>query len=60
MRSNFCYIFILSCSGFTSCDSSQVFDEYKTVPDIWNKNESMQFNIVPPDTTNAYNLFENI
>lgn len=60
MRSNFCYIFILSCLGFTSCDSSQVFDEYKTVPDIWNKNESMQFNIVPPDTTNAYNLFVNI
>jgi len=58
MRSNFCYIFIFI--GLMSCDSNQVFDEYRTVPDVWNKNESIAFNLVPPDTTNAYNLFVNI
>ena len=60
MRSNFYHFFILSFVILMSCDSNQVFDEYKTVPDVWNKNESMQFNIVPPDTINAYNLFVNI
>ena len=60
MRSNFYYIFILVFSGLVSCDSNHVYDEYKTVPDVWNKNESITFNIKPPDTINAYNLFVNI
>ena len=44
----------------SSCDSNQVFDDYKSVPGAWNKEDVVQFNFTPPDTTNAYNLFVNI
>ena len=60
MRSNFYYIFVLVFSSLVSCDSNHVFDEYKTVPDVWNKSEIIEFNIEPPDTINTYNLFVNI
>ena len=43
-----------------SCDSNRVFDVYKTIPDNWNKDEVVTFDITPPDTTNAYNLFVNV
>ncbi|CDF81161.1 gliding motility protein GldH, partial [Formosa agariphila KMM 3901] len=44
----------------TSCDSNQVFDDYKSVPGTWNKDEVVQFNFTAPDTTNTYNFFVNI
>jgi len=43
-----------------SCDSNRVFDAYKTVPDAWNKNDVVSFNIEAPDSTEAYNLFVNL
>ena len=46
--------------GFTSCDSSQVFDAYKTIPNSWQKDSIISFNIIPPDTTQHYNLFVNV
>jgi len=46
--------------GFTSCDSSQVFDEYQSVPNSWHKDSVLEFNIIQPDTTKQYNLFVNI
>lgn len=45
---------------FCSCDSNQVFDEYKTVPNQWNKNEIIPFYVTAPDTINNYNLFVNL
>lgn len=59
MRNNICCIIILFI-GFLSCDSNQVFDEYKTIPSSWHKDSIINFNIIPPDTTNHYNLFVNI
>ncbi|MBP1838544.1 gliding motility lipoprotein GldH [Formosa algae] len=44
----------------TSCDSNQMFDAYKSVPGSWNKEQVVEFNFTPPDTTNAYNLFINV
>lgn len=43
-----------------SCDSNQVFDEYKSVPNSWNKDSLISFIVTPPDSTNLYNLFINI
>lgn len=44
----------------TSCDSKQVFDEYKPVSGFWNKDDVIAFNFKVPDTTNTYNLFVNV
>ena len=60
MRNNFWSLFIMLILGFTSCDSSQVFDAYKTIPNSWHKDSIVSFNIIPPDTTQPYNLFVNI
>jgi len=43
-----------------ACDSNSVFDEYKSVPDVWNKNEVLSFNVEVPDSTKPYNLFVNL
>lgn len=43
-----------------SCDSNAVFDTYKTVPDAWNKDDVISFNIKAPDSINPYNLFVNL
>ncbi len=43
-----------------SCDSKQIFDEYKSVPNQWNKDSLISFTVTPPDSTNLYNLFINI
>ena len=44
----------------SSCDSNRIFDEYKTVPNQWHKDSIIEFEITPPDSTNAYNLFVNL
>ena len=59
MRNNLWCLFIIMI-GFTSCDSSQVFDKYQTIPDSWHKDNIVSFNVIPPDTTKHYNLFVNI
>lgn len=43
-----------------SCDSNQIFDEYQSVPNQWNKDEVISFKVSPPDSTAYYNLFINI
>ena len=40
-----------------SCDSNQIFDEYKSVPNQWHKDSLISFTVTPPDTTRFYNLF---
>lgn len=46
--------------GLISCDSNRIFDEYKTVPNQWHKDSIIEFEITPPDSTEAYNLFVNL
>jgi len=60
MRNNLWYLFSIIILGFTSCDSSQVFHEYKTIPTSWHKDSIIDFNTTPPDTLNPYNLYINI
>lgn len=55
------YWILLTCVFFIlSCDSNQIFDEYKSVADHWNKDDLISFTITAPDSTNYYNLFINI
>jgi len=60
MPSKVYWIVLIAGIVLSSCDSNQVFDEYKTVPNQWNKDSIISFNITPPDSTKAYNLFVNI
>ena len=53
-------IFIILLLGFISCDSNRIYDEYITIPDSWQKDNIITFNITPPDTIKQYNLFINI
>ena len=43
-----------------SCDSNAVYDEYKSVPNQWNKDTIANFYFEAPDTTNSYNLYVNV
>ena len=55
----FKYLVILGLV-ISSCDSNRVFDEYKTLPNQWHKDSIVEFEITPPDSINAYNLFVNL
>ena len=43
-----------------SCDSSSVYDEYQSIDEAWDKSDTIEFKINPPDTINPYNLFVNL
>ncbi|MBD0823414.1 gliding motility lipoprotein GldH [Aestuariibaculum marinum] len=60
LRSNTLLFLVIFSLVFVSCDSKRVFDEYKSVPNKWHKDSIVSFNITPPDSTNAYNLFVNL
>ena len=53
-------ILIISFTTLVSCDSSQVFDEYKSLPNKWHKDSVATFNFKAPDTIHNYNLFINL
>lgn len=52
--------FLIFTVVLSSCDSNQVFDIYKSVPNKWHKDNVISFNVVPPDSLKPYNLFVNI
>lgn len=52
--------FLLALILFASCDKKRVFDEYKTVGKVWNKDSIVSFDLPEVDTTKAYNLFVNV
>jgi len=60
MPKNSLFIFSICCAFFCSCDSNRVFDEYKSVPNQWQKDSIISFNVIPPDSINNYNLFVNL
>lgn len=60
MRNSLVFSVVLFCLFLFSCDTNRVFDDYKTVPDAWNKNEVISFNIKVPDSIQPYNLFVNL
>lgn len=55
---------IFSCivlmTAITSCDSSQVYDQYQTVAGAWDKDTKIEFDLPELDSTRPYNLFFNL
>ncbi len=54
------YVFIMAGILLSGCDSNRIYDEYQSVPDSWNKDDLKEFTLIPPDTTDPYNVFINI
>ncbi|MCK7589579.1 gliding motility lipoprotein GldH [Subsaxibacter sp. CAU 1640] len=54
------WVILLFVFFLSSCDSKQVFDEYRSVPNSWNKDSVMSFKVNPPDSIKPYNLFVNV
>ena len=50
-----CYILLV-----ISCDSYQIFDEYKSVDGRWQAKNIIEFSFIPQDTIESYNLFINV
>jgi gliding motility-associated lipoprotein GldH len=59
-KNNWFLLVIISVLLVVSCDSSAVYDVYKTVPNDWHKDDIATFNFKAPDTTNNYSLFVNL
>ncbi len=43
-----------------SCDSNRVYDEYNSLPNAWNKETIVTFNLPQLDSVKSYNLFFNV
>ena len=59
-KSKYWVSFVALVISLMSCDSKRVFDEYQTVSGAWSKDNAIEFKLMPPDTTKAYNLFINL
>lgn len=59
-RTSYLLLVLVSLWSVTSCDSSAVFDDYKSVPSKWHKDSIASFNFTAPDTLKNYNLFLNL
>ncbi len=60
MRINIVLGLLFFCFVLCSCDNNRVFDEYSSLPNKWNKDSVITFNVTPPDSINAYNVFVNL
>ncbi|MEO9076652.1 MAG: gliding motility lipoprotein GldH [Gelidibacter sp.] len=60
MPNKFYWMLLTTVFLVLSCDSNQIFDEYKSVPNQWNKDTLISFTVTPPDSTKFYNLFINV
>jgi len=46
--------------GFIACDNDAVFDKYESLPNQWNKDSIISFEVKYLDSLQAYDLFINI
>lgn len=53
-------ILIIVAICFFSCDSNRVYDEYEAIPNGWNKDSIITFNLQNIDSVQNYNLFINV
>lgn len=59
MGRNILSIFVC-CLVLISCDQERVYDRYESLPNSWNRDSVISFEINAPDTLNTYNLFLNL
>jgi len=60
MHKSFIPVLILAFGCLISCDSKRVYDEYQTIPNKWNKDSIVTFNLKNIDSVKQYNLFINV
>ncbi len=53
-------ILLFSLICVFSCDSNRIFDVYQTVPNVWSKDDIVEFKINQLDTITRCNLFVNL
>jgi len=53
-------LILLLATVFIGCDKNRVFDEYKSLPNQWNKDSILTFTLKNIDTLQSYNLFINV
>ncbi len=55
------FVIVIAAAGFMSCDQSQIFDKYKTIPDAqWHKDSLVVFTVPVTDTLQNHNLLVNV
>ncbi|MDT0294770.1 gliding motility lipoprotein GldH [Mesonia ostreae] len=54
------FLGILFVISIFSCDSKQVYDQYKSIPGAWAKDSVVEFEIKNLDSLQTYNLFFNV
>ncbi len=50
------WIFLFAFVAF-SCQQNKTFDTYTSIPDSWDKQQTIRYDFIAPDTINPYNLF---
>ncbi|WP_010230821.1 gliding motility lipoprotein GldH [Gillisia marina] len=53
-------LILLAAIIFIGCDKDRVFDEYKSLPNQWNKDSVLTFTLKNIDSLQSYNLFINV
>lgn len=53
-------LILLLAIVFIGCDKDRVFDEYKSLPNEWNKDSVITFKLDNIDSLRSYNLFFNV
>ena len=53
-------LILLSAIVLIGCDKDRVFDEYKSLPNQWNKDSVLTFTLKNIDSLQSYNLFINV
>jgi gliding motility-associated lipoprotein GldH len=47
--------------AFSACDSNRVYEDYRMIPDyLWNKNQTLHFEVEVTDTIHPHNLYLNV
>ena len=60
MHKSFLPVFIIIIGCLFSCDSNRIYDEYESIPNTWNKDSILTFNLPVMDSVPDYNLFINV
>jgi gliding motility-associated lipoprotein GldH len=53
-------LFLLAIILLVSCDKKRVFDEYKSVGNVWHKDSIVSFDLPEMDPAKTYSLFVNV
>ncbi|MCX2681216.1 gliding motility lipoprotein GldH [Galbibacter sp. EGI 63066] len=59
MHKNFVFL-CLAAIALSACDSEIAYGEYQSLKGDWEKDQSVAFNFVAPDTINPYNIYINL